>query len=370
MAIIRPSNKFEGSELNLTVSATPYIREGVRKASFNKNTNQDGAYLYFLPAYKTDSSGNGVWYKKVSVRDNFGVNFKEKYYVPNRAEDPAEYFAGHFRTLYPEEAKVTDAEVNGKKFKKYPVYGRVTDRVLYNVAFAQNLAAGAHVLDLPLRNGADILQSWIDGKDLMGNERPPINDPDRCVAVFVKLKENSANPWVLQVDGNAPVQLPNQLADNDYLYNLDEILVHRSKEEIIAKLREMYSSDVFEDCMDGYVGLTKRAVQGARLPSATPVAQPMVQPVAAPSIEIARPSMEIARPSMEIARPLFEVARPSMATTNIKNSAPSYDTAPPAYVDRQPVNAPGVADIGQLPPNPMASGRLSREDALRFIAQD
>jgi len=160
MAIIRPSAKFEGSDLNLSASATPYIQEGVRKALFNKTNNAEGAYVYFLPAYKADTAGNGVWYKKMYIRDNFGTNFKEKYYVPNKANDPAEYFANNFRCLYPEEAKVTDTEVGGRKFKKYPNYGRTTERVMYNIAFAQNLSAGAHVLDLPLRNGAEILMNW------------------------------------------------------------------------------------------------------------------------------------------------------------------------------------------------------------------
>ena len=57
MAIIRPSLKFQGSELNLNPSVSSYIKEGVRKALFNKNTNKEGAYLYFLPAYKADDEG-------------------------------------------------------------------------------------------------------------------------------------------------------------------------------------------------------------------------------------------------------------------------------------------------------------------------
>ena len=97
MAIIKPSLKFEGSELNLSASAAPYIKDGIRKALFNKTTNQEGAYLYFLPAYKADDRGQGVWFKKIAVRDNFGTNFKEKYYVANRAQDPADYFANNFR---------------------------------------------------------------------------------------------------------------------------------------------------------------------------------------------------------------------------------------------------------------------------------
>lgn len=348
MAIIKPSLKFEGSELNLTVSAAPYIQESVRRAVFNKTNNQEGAYLYFLPAYKADSSGNGIWYKKITVRDNFGTNFKEKYYVANRANDPAEYFANNFKLLYPEEAKVTDTEVNGRKFKKYPNFGRSTERVVYNVAFAQNLPAGAHVLDLPLRNGADTLMNWLEGKDMTGNSRRPINDPDRCVPVFVKLKENSANPWMIQVENNSPVQLPEQLADSDYLYNLDEIFVMKSKEDIIAKLREMYSADVFEDCMNGYPGMGRSNTSSFSAP-----AKQAAQPAAVEAPLPARPQMEIARAvtSAPVAVAAVEIPRATL-------------TAPVV-----PVNAPAVADISSLPPNPMA-GKLSRADALKFINQD
>jgi hypothetical protein len=347
MAIIRPSLKFEGSELNLTASAAPYIQDGVRKALFNKTNNQEGAYLYFLPAYKADSAGNGIWYKKIIVRDNFGTGYKEKYYIPNRANDPAEYFANNFKILYPEEAKVTDTEVNGRKFKKYPNFGRVTERVLYNVAFAQNLPAGAHVVDLPLRNGADQLMNWLEGKDMTGNSRRPINDPDRCVPVFVKLKDNSANPWVLQVENNSPVQLPEQLADSDYLYNLDDILIVKPKEEIIAKLREMYSADVFEDCMNGYPGMGRTSTASFSV-SAKQVA-PTRQPEEIPQ---ARPQMEIAKATMNpVAATAVEIPRATL-------------TAPLA-----PVNAPAVADISSLPPNPM-SGKLSRADALKFINEE
>jgi hypothetical protein len=217
----------------------------------------------------------------------------------------------------------------------------LTDRVIYNVAFAQNLGLGAHVLDLPLRNGADILNNWLGSKDLAGNNRQPINDPDQCFPVFVKLKENSANPWVLQIDSSQPVQLPPQLANSDYFYNLDDIFATKSKEEIISKLREMYSSSVFEDCMNGYDGLTKGAVAARSVsapkftaPSVTasniPEIKPVVIPASVPAIEI---------PKATISAPVA------------------------------PINPPPAAeiDISSLPPNPIASAKLSREEALKFI---
>lgn len=343
MAIIEPSLNFEGSALNLGAVATPYIKDGVRRAVFNKTTNTEGAYLYFLPGYRADRAGKGVWFNRIHVRDNFGVKFKEKYYVENLESDPAQYFANNFKLLYPEESKVTDTEVGGRKFKKYPNHGRVTERLVYNVAFANNLSAGAHVLDLPLRNGADMLMNWLDGRDMSGNARKPINLPSRCVPVFVKLRENSANPWMIQVENNDPVQLPDQLADSDFLYNLDDIFIIKSKEEIISKLRDMYPPDVFDDCMDGYPGLSKRPVQGG-IPKSMAVSPASVRVTPARSHD---DDDDYEAPPVKIA-PIINIPKATI-------SAPVV-----------PVNPPAAADIGSLPRNPMAN-RLSQEDAMRFL---
>ena len=367
MAIIKPSLRFEGSELNLNNSASPYIKEGIRKATFNKSTNQEGAYLYFLSAYKADANGNGVWFKKIYVRDNFGTNFKEKYYVPNRAQDPADYFANNFRLLYPEESRVTDVENNGKKFKKYPNCGRITERVVYNVAFAQNLGAGAHILDLPLRNGAETLMSWLEGKDLAGNSRQPINDPDRCVPVFIRLKENTTNPWMIQVEQNSPVQLPIELSDSDKIYNLDEIFVTKSKEDIIAKLRDMYPDRTFDDCMQGFPGLVKNTVQGSSFSAPQtykPAAPEAPRPVAAPAMEIPRASIPAApAPSVAIPSAAIPVAAIPAVTVPSVGIPSANITAPSA-----PINPPVATDLDSLPQNPMM-GRLSREDIARFMSE-
>lgn len=341
MAVIEPSINFEGSAQNLGSTATPYIKDDVRRAVFNKNNNPEGAYLYFLPAFKADRSGKGVWYRRVTVRDNFGVKFKEKYYVEDNQKDPATYFANNFSMLYKEEAKIGETEVNGRKFKKYPNYGRTTERLVFNVAFANNLSSGAHVLDVPFRNGGDMLLTWLEGKDLNGNPRKPINLPSRCVPVFVKLRsDSSANPWVMQVENNDPVQLPPQLADSDYLYNLDDIFVERSKEEVISKLRDMYSAEVFDSCMDGYPGF-KRATPGFSALAASAAVAPK------PSALPARSDDDYEPEPVKIA-PVINIPKATIS-------------APVA-----PVNPPAAADIGTLPRNPMAA-RMSQEDAMRFL---
>ena len=355
MAIIKPSLKFEGSELNLNSSASPYLKDGLRRAIFSKTTNQDGAYLYFLSAYKADPTGAGVWYKKIFIRDNFGTNYKEKYYVRDHTKDPAYHFGNNFRLLFPEEARVKEEEVNGKKFKKYPNFGRNAERVIYNVAFASNLQLGAHVLDLPLRNGADILMNWLDAKDMLGNVRQPINDPERSIPVLVKMKDASANPWSLQVENTPPVALPAQLADTDYLYNLDEILIVKPNEEILAKLREMYAGAVFDACMDGFPGLLKSAV--------APQFIPQIQQAAPQTHAVDLSAMQPA--FVPAPAPVMEIARPTIASVPAIEIPKAAITAPTL-----PVNPPTAIDLASLPPNPMAGGgKLSREEALKFISQ-
>lgn len=398
MPIIKPSLKFEGSDLNLS-NSVPYIKEGIKRAVFNKSTNQDGAWLYFLPAYRADRAGNGVWYKKVYIRDNFGTNYKEKYYVANRAQDPAEYFGNNFRALYPMEAKVTEQEVKGKKFKKYPNYGRITERVVYNVAFvnevdetldqvAAQVAAGnkqfrgvftPHVLDLPLRNGADGLMNYVEGRDSRGNQRAPINDPDHCLPVFVQLRDAGTSPWLIQVDNNDPRSLPDDLADSDKLINLDDIFVIKSKEEIIASLRDMYSAVVFDDCMEGFPGLTKSSASKRQsysnnddeddIDMAPPARNAVPARPAAPSVRNAVP----ARPAPPLRAPAPQQQDVEEDYATEEDNAPVYraparpaPARPAAQAPELPVTPP-VADIGSLPPNPMSRPKMSREEAMRFI---
>lgn len=254
MAIIKPSKKFAGSEMG-GGEGGKYIRSDVRQVLFNKNNNKDGTYLYFLPAYKIDNSGAGVWFKVISVRDNFGDKFKDKYVITD-ANDPVSHFERNFKLYYPEEAAVTEEQNDktGRVQKRYPNYGRVTKRVIFNVAYTQALEKGCHVLDLPAFNGANILQKWQDEKDSKGRERRMINDPEHCVPVFVKLNDGGGAPWQISPDPTEPAELPPQLADSDYIYNLDDIFIKKTNAELIGKLKEMYAPEIFEECMQGYEG--------------------------------------------------------------------------------------------------------------------
>lgn len=265
MAIIKPSKKFIGSEIDLR-DAGKYIRPEVRQVTFNKRSNPQGAWLFFLPPYKVDAEGNGVWYKAFKIRDNFGEKFKEKYIVGDN--DPVAHFERNMKVLFPEEARIVDGtDDKGQSKKIYPLFGRTTTRVVYNVAYVNNLEAGAAVLDLPSFNGASIINSWLGEKDTRGRERPVLNDPDSSIPVFIKLKEGGGAPWQIEPSQSEATNIPDELADSDNMYNLDDIFIRKTPAELIQKLSEMYPRDVFERCMDGYPGFDKVVVDSDPTPA-------------------------------------------------------------------------------------------------------
>jgi len=277
MAIIKPSKKFVGSEIDLR-DAGKYIKPDVKQVAFSKRVNPNGAYLYFLPPYKVDAEGNGVWYKTFRIRDNFGEKFKEKYVVIDN--DPVAHFERNLKILYPQLAQITEsADEKGQTRKVYPFCGRTTSRVVYNVAYLNNLGAGAHVLDLPAFNGASIIDNWLKEKDTRGRERPILCDPESCIPVFIKLRDGGGAPWQIEPSQGEATVIPSELADSENLNDLDNIFVMKSPAELIAKLREMYSSEIFNACMEGYPGFMSNTqsssppvVQSAKAPARTAAA--------------------------------------------------------------------------------------------------
>ena len=256
MAIIPPSVQFDNSELSQE-QLGKILKPNVRTVSFNKNNNKEGTYLYILPAYKVDSQGRGVWYNLIAVRDNFGDKFKDRYVVWDRENDPVAYFEANIKEYYPDYAVVGKKMVSGREQKSYPFYGRVTKRVLYNVAYRADLSKGAHVLELPQANGASQLDLWQKTADPDGNRRPPLSDPNACIPVFFKLDSTSGeSPWKISPAEGKAAKLPNALADSDNLYNLDEVYVKRTSEDLIDKLRGMCHPVVFQKCMAGYAGMS------------------------------------------------------------------------------------------------------------------
>lgn len=295
MPIIKPSKKFIGSDIG-NRNATKYVKDGINQVLFNTKENKDGAYLYFLPPYTTDSEGNGVWYKGFRIRDNFGDKFKEKYAVNPRGVDAVEHFERNFKIHFPAEAKAVDeTDEKGQTRKRYPLYGRKTNRVLFNVAYCNHLEKGNQVLDLPAYMGASQIIEWLDVKDARGKDRPMLNDPSRMIPVFVKLKDGgSGNPWQIMPDPNDVSTIPDELADSDNLYNLDEdVLEYKTDAELIEKLRNMYKPDLFELCMEGFPGFDKVLVPGFGPVASQPVVKAPVArqaPNSAPAISNVRPA--------------------------------------------------------------------------------
>lgn len=338
MPIIKPTKSFAGSAL-INSDAGKYIKPDVRQVLFNKNNNKQGAHLYFLPPYKADAEGNGVWYKVIKIRDNFGDKFKDKYVVA-LPDDPVAHFERNFKIYFPEDAAVTEEmDTNsGRMQKRYPFCGRVTTRVLFNVAYTDKLELGSHVLDLPSYNGASLLLDWMNEKDSRGRERPVINDPENAIPVFLKLNDGAGAPWRISPDATDPGVLPATLADSDYLYNLDEVFIIKTKAELISKLQQMYAADVFEQCMTGYPGFDKKQTV----------------------IAVTNPSAQVPVARTEAPAPVAPKSKAAPAVSNIPKATISK-SAPVDAVIRE--DSPQVVDIT----NPLTG--VSADEAERFLRE-
>ncbi len=249
MAIIRASKTFEGGDL--TQRASSYIKSGTRLVEF-KNKDS-GVFLFLLGAYKTDNNGNGVWYKPLRVRDQFGMGmYKEKFAVQPNC--PIEYFANKVQTFAPEMAKSQETvDGEGRKRWIYPAWGRNAYRVLYNAAINGEFATGVHVLDLPMSGGGSVIDEYVKGKDMHGNDNADLTDYENAIPLNIKLDlKAKGQPWKIHIDTAKKYQLPTQLADTDYLYNLDDIVNYPSKDELIEKLKSVVPTDIFNKGMEGY----------------------------------------------------------------------------------------------------------------------
>lgn len=249
MPIIRASRTFEGGDL--TQRSSTYIKSGTRIVDFKNKEN--GVYLYILGGYKTDSAGAGVWYRPLKIRDNFGMGlYKEKFAVQPNC--PIEYFANKVQTFAPNMAKSEQVKDEaGKTRWVYPAWGRTAWRVLYNAAIHNEFAAGVHVLDLPQSGGASVIDEYTRGKQEDNTPNPELTDYEKAIVVNIKLDlKASGQPWKIQINPGRTTRLPMELADTDYLYNLDEVINYPPKEQLIEKLKSIVPTDIFRKGMEGY----------------------------------------------------------------------------------------------------------------------
>lgn len=249
MAIIRASKTFEGGDLSQRTST--YIKPGTRLVDFKNKEN--GVYLFILGAYKQDKSGAGVWYRPLHIRDNFGMGlYKKKFAIQPNC--PIEYFANKVQTFAPNMAKSTETRDDNNRVRWiYPAWGRSTWRVLYNAAIFKDFGSGVHVLDLPQSGGAAVIDEYVKGHQADGSENPDLTNYEAAIPVNIKLDLKVAGqPWKIRIDNSKTFVLPVELADTEYLYNLDDVINYPSKDSLIEELKSIVPTDIFKKGMEGY----------------------------------------------------------------------------------------------------------------------
>jgi hypothetical protein len=292
MAVYEPTSNFEGSDLSSSSAYGRTIKEGVRVVDFKSQKNPEGTYFFILPPYKLDSNGRAVSWKTYEIRDNFGMDSKIK--LSSQVGCPVVYFSSQVKAHFPNLAKIEDVTdpMSGQSRKRYPFFGRIQKRVLFNAAFTSDLTLGAHVLDVPVHNCGSKIDEWQRGRFADGQHHPPINHPKAAWPVLFKLAPGSggkSNPWTVSVSEQRFYELPTELSDWEYLYNLDDVILYPEKEWLVEQLRTMYAADVFDKCMAGYFNTTVAVPRSIPTPSQiqpiNPVMPTIPQPVQQPVVQ-------------------------------------------------------------------------------------
>ena len=152
-----------------------------------------------------------------------------------------------------------------------------------------------------------------------------------AIPVFIKLGDGM-NPWQLTPNPAYRYEIPEAYGDSTKLYNLDEIFIEKSNEEIISDLRGMFSGPVFDSCMNGFAGLTRVVVPGNSLPVSTakaPVRASNVTKIPSPggtvtpalsSVQLPpEPDEEVVEEEVEVAEEAPPVATKKLNSADLKN---------------------------------------------------
>lgn len=368
MAVIAPSRSFDGSDLSTNVFGK-VIKDGVRTVNFREDKNKEGNFFFILPPYKVDAMGRGVSWKVVSIRDNFGIDVKETFAVPQRC--PIAYFSGRVKQFYPDYAKVEQVQQAGRTVKRYPPFGRLTNKVLFNVGYMQALQLGAHVLTLPQFGGGEHIEAWHRRRMPDGSEAPLLNHPDAAIPVFIQLKKDAVGqPWVVTPEASKTYKLPAELADANFLYNLDEVVHYPEIDYLLEKLQSFVPTEIFNRCMHGYQLPNGHVIGSA---SSGGVALPSASPAPVPSAGIPTAGIPTAGiPTAGI--PGTGVNPTAGMPVAVSQPMPLVGGAiPKAVVPTLPVEAPVPQVPAPAMSNPMAaapsSGGYSIEEARKFLAQ-
>lgn len=321
MAIIAPSRTFDGSDLSTNVFGK-VIKDGIRVVGFREERNKEGNFFFMLPPYKADVQGRGVSWKVVPVRDNFGIDVKEIFAVPVNC--PIAYFASRVKQFFPDYAKVETTIQDGRTAKRYPPFGRPANKVIFNMAYMNALQLGAHVLTLPQFGGGEHIEAWGRRRMPDGSDAPLLNNPEAAIPIFIQLKKGAiGQPWTVTPEPSKTYKLPTELTDSTYIYNLDNVVHYPEVEYLIEKLRGFVPTEIFNQCMAGYVSST-----GSTMSRATVVTPVAVAPALIPTPSIAAPVGLTAQPTSAILKAVVpqppapvEPTVPSFVTANTANPA-------------------------------------------------
>lgn len=330
MATLQPSRNFEGAG---SAQLFKLIKPGVNDISFKDDKNAGGNYFFILPPYKLDRLKNGVSWRSVDVRVDFGIEqFKERFI--QGPDCPVAFLEKQAKLLFPPYAKIFEEESgNGQKRKKYPTYGRRQSQLVFNVAYFKDLAAGPHVLHLPWFNAGQVIEEWSRGRTPEGSPNPMVNDPANSFPVWVQLKKDAVgNPWMVTINASKGHALPDSLTDSNNLYDLDDVLFIPDKELLVEKLRAVTPADIFDACMKGYLRkISPVQVQGADLPP--PPERRLAPPLPPDDIPMEHVPQTVAprfRPpvsQVQQAPPIAEFEEPARAQTGQPTATMSRDMA-------------------------------------------
>ena len=354
MAIIQSSRKFEGGDMSPNAFGT-LLKPGTLFVNFREEQNKLGVKVFILGAYKADRSGEGMWYKVVKVRDNFGLDVKEKFAVQPGC--PVQWFESKVKTYAPNYAATTEAIKNGLKQKVYPPHGRTSYRVLFNAAYVNALGSGAHVLELPQWKCADQIDNWCKDPD-----RPMINNWEASIPVNLRIDRKGGFPqWEVIIDASKSFKLPAELADSDYLHDLDSVVLYPNKQELFEKLRMITPGEIFDRCMVDY----KDEAVSCSIPSPVSVGGYVEQ-----EDDVPMPvTQAVPRPSR--AQPMSPAAAPA-ATAPAKTGVVAPAFSIPKVTRQAAVLAVPVseyADNDECPPAPTLSTPLivNKAGAMAFL---
>ncbi|NBQ68169.1 MAG: hypothetical protein EBU46_04760 [Nitrosomonadaceae bacterium] len=351
MPIIRPTRKFDGGEMGNQNNAS-ILKPGIPFINFKEDANKNGAKVFLLGAYKADAEGNGIWYRVVKIRDNFGLDTKEKFAVQPNC--PVEWFASKVKSYAPNYAKVEEVVKDNRKQKVYPSFGRTTYRVIFNAAYVNRMELGAHVLDIPQWNCGSVIYDWCQDP-----EKPMLNDYAAAIPVNFKLEKGNTmgNPWQVTIESFKSFSLPPELADTDYLHNLDEVVVYPDKAKLLEKLRASTPNDLFNRCMAGYSDGTVAVSFSGSADNSDDVSYGAPASAASPT---PTPTKQVTIPK---ARPVSAPATTTVAPTVRKPVA-----AAPAPVEAAANDDAGEEDLPTPPVITTGTGsNLSVEQARQFL---